>query len=116
MFPGLQGTAWLRSGSLNGSISQAGPTLVPASYSPPWGGDLVTQGEPGLCRVLCSVSHMFCKTEMGFPEQGPLVTLPFSVTSCWSSSKLWLAPALARAAAKSSLVRPGSHCQGADAC
>lgn len=65
MFPVLQGTTWLRFGSPNGSISQAGPTLVPTSYSPPWGGDLVTQGEPGLCRVPCSVSHMFCKTESG---------------------------------------------------
>lgn len=72
--------------------------------------------DPGLCRVPCPISYLFCKTETGFPEQEPLVTLPFSVTSCRSSSQLRLALAMARDAAKASPVLPGSHCQGADVC
>lgn len=116
MFPGLRGTAWLRLGSLKGSSSQAGPALVPVSFGLSWRGDLVTQGEPGLCRLACSISHLFCKAETGFPEREPLVTLPFSVTSCRTSSQLWLAPVLPRVAAKASPVLPHSYCQGADAC
>lgn len=78
-------------GSLKCSISQAGPTLTgPSNLQSPWRGDLVTEGEPGPCRLRCSVSHLFCKTETGFPEREPLVTLPFSVTSCGSSG--WLQP------------------------
>ena len=73
------------------SISHAGPTLTgPSILQSPWRGDLVTEGEPGLCRLPCSLSHLFCKTETGFPEREPLVTLPFSVTSCGSSG--WLQP------------------------
>lgn len=67
----------------------------------------------GSVRASCSIPHLFCKTETGFPEQEPLVTLPFSVTYCRSSTHT--GSGLSQGCCQHQHGAPRQCCQGTDA-
>lgn len=86
---------------------------MPASSRPPGEGP----AHSGRARARWSsllASYLSCKTETGFPEPEPLVSLPFSVTPCRPSSQLGLAQpepgSLPRPAWCSRQPLPGCRC------